>query len=142
MTRPDSKPETPLVRTDQELPARLREQLRAGDPLHSDDALSPLQATRIRNAMLAEANRHRPQYGWRLAAVAAALSAAIGGSYLLRLTESTTTTPADVLAASGAAGARIARTVDPEEPDRQIQFTTPGGTRVIWLLKPKATLEP
>ncbi len=126
-------------------PDPLRKQLRAGDPLLPGDELSSLAATRMRNAMLAEVRQPASQPGWRLAAVAAALSVTLGSAYLLRLNPENPIPIDDRRAdeATGPSGGRASTSGWPDESnDRQIQFTTRGGTRVIWLLKPKLDLEP
>jgi len=83
---------------------------------------------------------------------AAVLTSTLGGSYLLL---STTEPPANDFdpphqtpsTAQGDAhpnDSNLAFAIDPtgKPSDRQIQFTTRGGTRVIWLLKPSLNLEP
>ncbi len=123
----------------------LRDQLRAGDPLAPGETMSSLPATRMRNAMLAEVRHTTPQRGWRLAAVAAALSVALGSAYLLRLSSDHPIPVNDggVVAATGPSGSPSSTSDRADElNDRQIQFITRGGTRVIWLLKPKLDLEP
>lgn len=121
----------------------LRQLLQAGDPLPPGEKLSVDDARRMRRAVLAEAKSpawtilprgFSPIAGWRLAAVAAAAAAVM----LLVFRPWTQPGPSE-------APPRIATTHDhdtaaysiPEPPDRQIQFVTRGGTRVIWMLKPR-----
>ena len=116
----------------------LRTLLRTGDPLPPGEELSPAVARRMRRAVLAEAPPPTPWRRWQMAAVAAGLTSVIAGAYLLvsgpRPDSAGQHGVATVPAGSGA-------TPQPgltEEPrDRQIRFMTRGGTRVIWMLKPK-----
>lgn len=74
-----------------------------------------------------------PDRRWRPAAVAAALLlVAALGVVLHGVRRSVAPTPAPREA--GAGGAH-----DPADAPRQIQFTTPGGTRVVWMLYPDDT---
>ena len=122
----------------------LRRLLRAGDPLPPGEELCGSASRRMRRAILAE-TRREPRWIWQTAVAAAALTATIAGAHLWSLVSGSGGGP-------GPAHPRASRTLpdtrvavaDPvaEPGDRQIQFITRGGTRVIWLLKPKPATQP
>ena len=111
--------------------------LRAGDPLRDDPAMLPADVEAMRRTVLAATGRAAQSPAWwppllAFAATAAALVVAVVG---VRMRESrqavragttvtTAATPSD--SSSSAAGGR-----------RQLQFATPGGTRVIWVFDPE-----
>lgn len=104
-------------------PKPLRDLLREGDPAR---AMTPEESDRIRETVLREAARSRaPETaGIRWGAVwalASAVALAVGLGWGLR------ETPEAPMQAD------LAR-------PRQIQFETPGGTRIIWILQPGETL--
>ena len=106
-------------------PKRLRDLLRQGDPAR---AMTPEESDRIRRTVLREAARSetrepaRPAFRWApVLAMASTVALAVGLGWGLR--------------------------ERPEVPvqeelarPRQIQFQTPGGTRIIWVLQPGETL--
>jgi hypothetical protein len=97
-----------------------------GEPLAPTEALTPNAAQAIRHAVLVAARDAAPAVPlWRrplaFAAVAAALTV-ITGIVGHRSGASTVDSPPAV--ADGAAG---------EVDCRQLQFATPGGTRIIWI---------
>lgn len=103
-------------------PKPLREILRRGDPARP---MAREEAERIRGAVLREAARSagpepaRSHWGMVIA-MASAVVLAVGLGWGLFY-------------------------VRPEEPEelvrsRQIQFETPGGTRIIWVLRPEENL--
>jgi hypothetical protein len=102
----------------------LGKHLRDGDPLADAPALPPLDVQRIRRAVLAEAGRPSPAW-WPGPVIVAATVAA-------------------TLAAGVVIGHRLPReapgVVDTREwlepGRRQVQFATPGGTRIIWVIDP------
>ena len=106
-------------------PKPFRDRLRQGDPVRP---MTPEEAERIRQAMLREAARsvapepERSPFRWGLAAaMASAVALAVSLGWGLR-----------------------ERPVVPAEEElarpRQIQFETPGGTRIIWVLRPGENL--
>jgi hypothetical protein len=103
----------------------LRARLRAGDPyLRDGGPLDAADAARLRQALRAaalERRSRRPGLGWTLAAASltAALAVWIGR-------------PAPPPPPGRAAG-RIRTPAPPA--DSQLHFVTPGGTRVVWVLR-------
>ena len=102
----------------------LNARLRAGDPyLLEGGPLDAADAARLRHALRAAALEQRPRrpaLGWALAAasLAAALAVWIGR-------------PAPPPPGPAASGVRM-----PAPPaDSQLHFVTPGGTRVVWVLR-------
>lgn len=140
---------------DHSLHDAVRSILREGDPVNDGREPTPDEMARLRASLLdaahdAESERARlldppclPESGrrWTPAAVASALVLlAIAGAVALRFEPSDRTERAGRLTAAertGDAGepAGAADTADPA--GRQIQFTTPGGTRVVWWLYPR-----
>ena len=105
--------------------------LRAADPLRHDPAMSPQEIDAMRRAVVAAADRREEPLSWfppllALVATAAALVIAVVGA---RMRE-TPRTPA------GGASAESA-VPSPAGGRRQLQFATPGGTRVIWVFDPE-----
>jgi len=104
--------------------------LRDADPLRHDPAMTPAEIDAMRLAVVAAADRREEPLPWfppllALVATAAALVIAVVGA---RMRE----TPG---APSGAASAESAAS-SPAGGRRQLQFATPGGTRVIWVFDP------
>jgi ferric-dicitrate binding protein FerR (iron transport regulator) len=101
--------------------------LRAHDP--ATEAIEGVRAERMRRAVLDAARHATPQpspWTWRLALAGAAV----------------------VLLAAGAgdigrmSGDRVATSPPaPSGERRQVQFDTPGGTRIIWEINPDFTLQ-
>jgi hypothetical protein len=101
----------------------LADLMREGDPLTADPTLSESEAAAIRRRVVSEASggARRITWGEALAiAAAVAVMLAVGISSGKRL-------PPPALA-SGATSTDLA---SPAER-RQLQFATPGGTRIIW----------
>lgn len=103
-------------------PKLFRDLLRRGDPARR---MTPEEAERIRRGMLREAARSEdpapapPRSHWGMAvAMASTVALAVGLGWGLR------ETPVQE---------ELAR-------PRQIQFETPGGTRIIWVLQPGENL--
>ena len=118
--------------------------LRDADPLKDDSEnkeLSPAEAQVIRRAML-EAAQARPSAGaaWQRplawAAVAIVLIS-VGGIAGHRINERASIEPRPVdtgwlAERSGSSG---------DMSPRQVQFSTPGGTRIIWILDPNSSVQ-
>lgn len=107
-------------------PKRLRDLLRQGDPARP---MTPDESDRIRHLVLREAARseasepaHPPLRWGPVFAMASAVALAVGLGWGLR------ERPEIPVAQE-----ELAR-------PRQIQFETPGGTRIIWILQPGETL--
>lgn len=106
-------------------PKRLREILRSGDPARP---MTREETERIRGAVLREATRSedpapaRSHWGMVLA-LASTVVLAVGLGWGLF----------QVKPEAPAAQEALAR-------PRQIQFETPGGTRIIWVLRPEENL--
>jgi hypothetical protein len=104
--------------------------LRDADPLADAPALPPEEAQRIRRAIVAAAGRPAPT--WRPAPilVAATVAATLVGGVVIgrRLPHG------EVGFGQSTGGGDMLRVVEP--PRRQVQFDTPGGTRIIWVIDP------
>jgi len=104
----------------------LKQQLIEGDPVAREPELDDFHAQTMRQRMLFEARAEREGFSraWRLRpiAVAGALAACLvaGVGIGLRINE-----PAPSTFVGRPADGRQA-------PPRQLQFSTPGGTRIIW----------
>jgi hypothetical protein len=100
----------------------IRELLRQGDPLEADRGLGADELTRMRRRIVAEAATHRTRFFRPMPAFAAAamvvLMLVIGWEFLR---SEDPVTP-------------VESTAESDRQTRQIQFSTPGGTRIIWLL--------
>jgi hypothetical protein len=102
----------------------LADLMREGDPLSDDPGLSEGEAADIRRRVVSEAARRsarRIEWGEALA-IAAAVAVMIGAGIV-----SGRRLPTPSLA-GGSADSDLGR---PSER-RQLQFATPGGTRIIW----------
>jgi hypothetical protein len=110
----------------------LRTVLREGDPAAADQGLTPDQTTRMRRAIVIAARRPdvvRTPWQQPLAVAAMVVLTVAAGVF---------------------AGQRLARSqpegVDqpratPIEERRQLQFSTPGGTRIIWVFDPEFSVK-
>lgn len=110
----------------------LRERLLDADPLAHEDAMSAEHADAIRRVVVAadwrmvNAAPFWPRPLWVAATIALTLSAGIVAGRLSAPESPVHGRPTDTpltIASSPAAGDR-----------RQVQFATPGGTRIIWVL--------
>lgn len=112
----------------------LRSLVREGDPLPPGESLTPAAVARMRQSVMAEAARQTSWHRWPLAAMAAVVVTVAAALLLLNLVPPTAVDPLGERAAADPPGSltRLAET----PPDRQVRFTTRGGTRVIWMLKP------
>jgi hypothetical protein len=103
----------------------LRRLLQQGDPLRHDPGLTEVDVDRMRRAITAgaEVPARKPDF-LALAIVAGLCAVVVAGTWLVRLApEIRSTRPA---AASSSVN-------EPTASPRQLQFSTPGGTRVIWV---------
>ncbi len=122
----------------------LRAALRRGDPAADLFAPTPADVARMRERVL-QTHRsgrapgpgegdpwHRsPRRALAVAAVAALLVLALGAELWLRRAA------VDAGRRATAPSARVARAADePAARGRQVHFTTPGGTRIVWVLFP------
>jgi hypothetical protein len=112
----------------------LKTVLREGDPAATDEGLSLEQMHAMRRAMLNAARQPdviRTPWQQPLA-VAAMVALTIGagifaGQHLARINPAPLDPPASAAA--------------PAEGRRQLQFSTPGGTRIIWVFDPDFTVK-
>ena len=107
-------------------------ELRRADPLAREAPLSSDEVERMRRAVMAAGRTSQPRAWttrWTFAAAMAALTiAAVAGIDRWRAGRSSTLAPGEVV-----------DVVDSEQLSsrRQLQFATPGGTRVIWVFDSK-----
>ena len=109
----------------------LKTVLREGDPAAADEGLSPEQVHALRRAML-NASRQPDvvRTPWqRPLAVAAMVALTIGAGVFTGQRLATSDAALDAPAAT------------PAEGRRQLQFSTPGGTRIIWVFDPDFTMK-
>jgi hypothetical protein len=111
----------------------LRELLKEGDPVVHEPAMAPDEMEWMRHLVVA-AEGEKPSASWTMrVAYASAFAVVIGVSAWLNY--ETTSRDAAVAAdarSPGPSGPGLART-----ERRQLQFATPGGTRVIWVFDSK-----
>ena len=111
----------------------LAEWMREGDPVARDPRLSDDECATLRRRLVQEASgRARRRLGWRepltlAGALALLMRAAV-------MTEHSHRAPAPPDSESLARPARSAER-------RQLQFATPGGTRIIWTFDPDFSLK-
>jgi hypothetical protein len=106
-----------------------------GDPVRVEEGLDPADADRIRRRVIAAAGEaarvgtpwHRP---FAVAAVAVLL--VIAGTIRSHQTVEPTVAAEDPFAMSGSSG---------DTDRRQLQFATPGGTRIIWIFDENLRLQ-
>ena len=128
----------------------LRQHLRAGDPIAAwrtavrktmrGACVVPSSLETSRSTGSSSPRVHQPWSRWRLAFVTAALAAAIGLCTSYAAARARVTSPDRCLDSrphEPTGLPRLERIRTPEAPDRQIQFVTRGGTRIIWMLKPR-----
>lgn len=129
----------------------LRSILREGDPAADGREPDAEEAARLRARVLDAAGEALldppclPDTGWRwtpaAVAVAALLAVVALGAVTLQLSRSAA--PGSAKEGRDAAGGVHDPAHDPDphldRSPRQIQFTTPGGTRVVWMLYPEST---
>ena len=114
----------------------IRELLRDGDPLAGEPSLSAADVQRMRHTVLSGATS-RPSSWWPqpilvAATIALTLTASVAlGRRLLRPPES---------ARDGRAAPLVPDSGPHVPARRQLQFATPGGTRIIWVFNSDFTL--
>jgi hypothetical protein len=106
----------------------IRSLLQKADPLRSEPGLAGVDAERMRRAILGSSRESEPTRAFwsRAVAVAAVLALMVAAGTITGLK-----LPRD----SRVAGGTITRPTDAGERV-QVQFATPGGTRIIWTLDP------
>src|ERR1700752_4548225 len=110
--------------------------LEEGDPVRTDGELSPDDAERMRRRIVAAALEPAPGWApWRrpLVVWARAVCWVAAGPIRTHRTLERTVVPVDPVATFGGGGADADR--------RQLQFATPGGTRIIWIFDDKLRLQ-
>lgn len=108
----------------------IRTWLRDGDPLAHEEPVTQETLDAMRQRVVAEARAaDAPRLGWRQPLAMAAMAAliVIAGVLAARWTPA----PAPGVEADAAAPA------DPGDGRRQMHFSTPGGTRIIWVFDPE-----
>lgn len=111
--------------------------LKEADPLASEPPLSDTDVTRMRRVVMAGAdNQERSLGDWRRMVLRAAMTAAIAVLVLAGLTSGARRLTSE--ARRLVPVARVELTDITSQPvTRQLQFATPGGTRVIWFFNPE-----
>jgi hypothetical protein len=114
----------------------LRDALKVSDPVAREPGLSDDERRALRRTAVAAADRARERAPWwrptvMAATIAVVIAAGIAGRNYLPLRVREHATP------------RIGRPPQPvqttsaDDARRQIQFATPGGTRIIWIFDPE-----
>lgn len=107
--------------------------LRDGDPVRGDGELSPADAQRMRRAIVAASREPAPaRTPWQrpfAIAATAALLVAVGTMAGHRAMDETTEQPIGPVTAE----APLTAGGSADSDRRQLQFATPGGTRIIWI---------
>jgi hypothetical protein len=121
-----------------------RTALREADAREENDRLSPDQAESMRRAMLAAASARVPEperWSWmRPMFVAATLVAVIAvGIVVGRRVD--LPAPQETTATVPGQSKPEGRGVEANVPNRQLQFLTPGGTRIIWVFNSEFDLK-
>jgi len=118
--------------------------LRDVNAREDEEQLSADEAESIRRAVLAAASTPAPEpKGWpwmRPMMVAATVTAVIVAGVVAGRRFDVSTPPASPAIQVGAANAD-AQTVQAALPNRQLQFLTPGGTRIIWVFNSEFDLK-
>lgn len=111
--------------------SNLGKQLRDGDPLADAPSLPPLDVQRIRRTVVAEAGRPPALWSPRPLMVAATVAATLAAGVVIgqRL-------PRHTPLRAGSIERPDAGSANSDQPRRQVQFDTPGGTRIIWVIDP------
>ena len=107
----------------------LRTYLRQGDPLVREAGLSPAEIDRIRSHVLTAKREAVSRLDAVFVALAATLLLAITGGVLLTRAPLPASGPVEPSAAAPS-------DVTTKSTLRQLQFSAPGGTRVIWTFNP------
>lgn len=111
----------------------VRNWLRRGDPGNDGSEPGPLEFASIRREILAVAFEKRAS-AWTLSPVWATAAAVLLAVWVGGSLEPPPTSPASDPRPAAFRGARPGPTTP---QTRQIQFDTPGGTRVVWVLDPE-----
>ena len=110
----------------------LADWMREGDPIVRDPGLSDDESAALRRRIVHEASVRREQrFGWREPLTL------VGALALLIIAAMVTDQRAPVRHTAANAGAQPA----PSGERRQLQFSTPGGTRIIWTFDPDFSLK-
>jgi|RhiMetdeSRZDD1v2_1073273.scaffolds.fasta_scaffold01017_6 hypothetical protein len=108
--------------------------LRDGDPIAREGGMSDADISRMRRAVVSAANHESAMTAWwpRPILIAATVAVTIVAGVIVghRL-------PPRDAAIDDIASAPSSRTVSAER--RQLQFASPGGTRIIWVFDPEFT---
>jgi hypothetical protein len=114
---------------------RLRALLQDGDPVRAEKGLATMDAERMRRRIVAAAAEPVPAWTpWHrpLAVAAIVLLLVVVGSIRHDGTIDPAPAPSDPVAISGSGG---------DGSRRQLQFSTPGGTRIIWIFDQNLRLQ-
>jgi hypothetical protein len=107
----------------------IRSTLRAGDPVAREGGASSVASERMRHRIRAERIHDAAPHGRRLFPAVAVTTLLLGAGGAWMTTRALRSQrPPEITAVANAREMRGAR---------QIQFFTPGGTRVLWTLHPK-----
>jgi hypothetical protein len=117
--------------------------LHRADPLADDPGLSPTEVAEMRRLVLARVPEKTPRF-WRqlspAVSVAALLALALGAAWWPSTTDDSAAVPASRGEATLSLDTPSVRTETLEAgnalENRKIQFETPGGTLVVWVLNP------
>jgi hypothetical protein len=115
--------------------SKLTTLLKDGDPLLHEDGLSPTDADRIRRRVIAsplESRRVRSPWQRPFALAAVVVLLLIVGTLRNDRAIEPSVAPAEPTAASGSSG---------DTTRRQLQFSTAGGTRIIWIFDDNLRLQ-
>ena len=108
----------------------LREKLNEADPLAVEPRLDEAEVRRMRQTVLTAADHAAPMRGgWTYHVLAGAMAVLVIGAVATLARRPEIARPE-----TAAAGALTEIAVSPA---RQMQFATPGGTRVIWVFNPE-----
>lgn len=121
-----------------------RRALREADAQNENDRLSPDEAESMRRVMLAAASARVPEparWSWtRPMFVAATLVAMIAVGIVVGRRVDLPVPPETATTAPGQSNAE-ASSGEASVPNRQLQFLTPGGTRIIWVFNSEFDLK-
>jgi hypothetical protein len=125
---------------------RLRAALRRGDPAADGGEPDAGETQLLRERLLESAAEARPDRSrtipWRLPVLRPAFAAAV--ALVLTLALAVVLRLDRVQGPQRPAGEAAGSTLDAEAgpAPRQVQFTTPGGTRIVWVLYPEPPVYP
>lgn len=109
----------------------LRSHLQAGDPLRHAPALTRDDVDRMRRFVVAAARKPRARLSATAFTLLAGLTTAASAAVWVidKTLPTVRTSEPTALVANGAAPS--------DRPRRQVHFSTPGGTRLIWVFNPE-----